>query len=438
MLASTAARALHEHLQGVAPSQLTPAELEDLVLVFGDEEYVTAGLALLERIDYGKLQGRRARKDRAHGAGREQRAGSVVGRLPRSLALAGPTSADTHRSGANDIEGRWGPVRCSETLRAMDFGVIAAGLGLWQSSNPEGHPYTETTGGMIAHLITGYPSGRLGGADLDRVHASLAKWEGVELYAAPPEEPLEGSAPRDYAIPRSPVKRVERRLGGRGRWVDAEGYGELQALSAEEIERELEADCDDTGAAEATLRIWWADWVLEVMRDRRAVLINFETWTSLRPTAQTIYAFLQATRVDKFDDTVGFYLAPQMCARLGLRGQLHRSARIVREALAAIRHVDARYGRRKFSIEGKHANTSLPMFRISVEGPSRPTPAAAGGKCRAFRPSVERNLTAQQRAERRVAAAQRRRSKAPPPAPKGLHYVKAAAARLRATPRAGP
>lgn len=444
MSARAAARQLHEHLQGLAPSALTPEELEDLAQVFAGGEpvddfyraFVAAGAALLEQIGYGRVADRRARSERRHGMRRAEELGPVVGRLPRALALVAPTSADTHRRGPNHVDGVYGPVCCSLTLRAMHLGIVAAGLGLWMSRNPDGHPYTATTGGALAHMIYGYPSLRLGGADLDRVHELLADWEAIELSAAAPEKMLDGSNPRDYAIPCSPVKRVERLLAGR--WVSSAEYGKLVDLSGEAIASALDADADQDAGQGAQLRIWWADWVLEAIREDHSVLINFATWTQLRPTAQTIYAYMQAKTVDEYDETVQFYLAAPMAARFGLRGRLHRSARVVREALAAIRQVDARYGVRKFSVKGTWQNTKYPMFRISRDGkPSSPA-ARTGPKTPAFRPSANRNLTAAQRAERRVAAAQRRRDGAPV-VEKGLRYVKDQAARLRnANGRAGP
>jgi hypothetical protein len=105
----------------------------------------------LARVGYGRPRGRRPRPDRAYGRRRAQRLDGLVGKFPRALAKRLPTSADTHRSGANDGHDIYGPVSCSQTLRSGHLGILAAAGGLWHSRNPGASPYAETTAGDLPH-----------------------------------------------------------------------------------------------------------------------------------------------------------------------------------------------------------------------------------------------------------------------------------------------
>ena len=124
--------------------------------------------------------------------------------------------------------------------------------------------------------------------------------------------------------------------------------------------------------------------------------VDFRVWAHLRPLGQRLYAWLQATHRDSYDDAIEFYLAAPLRYTLGLRGRQQRAAGSVRAALNQLYDADERYNRApKWSIRGRYANTNLPAFRI---GPHRrgsaPTERALErGKCPAERPASLRGLT---------------------------------------------
>jgi hypothetical protein len=128
---------LPARLAGLAPSALTAGERCELrEFLAGQGDRVDEALAILDRVGYGRLPGRRPRAQRAHGQKRTERIDGLVGKLPRALAKRLPVSADAHRDGRNDGYDIYGPVTCSQTLRAGHLGLLAAAGGLWHSRNP--------------------------------------------------------------------------------------------------------------------------------------------------------------------------------------------------------------------------------------------------------------------------------------------------------------
>lgn len=137
------------------------------------------------------------------------------------------------------------------------------------------------------------------------------------------------------AIPCSPVARVERRLPD-GRWVEQARY--LQALpeisDADALETaHADADPGDAHGRAMTVRIYLADWVREQIAHGEVVRVDFRVWAHLRPLGQRLYAWLQGTHRDSYDDAIEFYLAGPLRYTLGLRGRQHRAAASVRAAL---------------------------------------------------------------------------------------------------------
>jgi hypothetical protein len=388
---------LPERLGGLSPAALTVEERVELRELFSDQrEQLDEALEILERVGYGRPRGRRPRAERAYGQRRGGRLDGLVGKLPRALAKRLPTSADTHRSGSNDGHDVYGPVSCSRTLRAGHLGILAAAGGLWHSRNPAACPYAETTAGELAQLITGRR--RQGGKDIAEIHRLLAELEQVQ-FSASVNRPKDGSPPNlALAIPISPVERVERRLPD-GRWVDAHSYQDALAnLSNEDAITISQADADGAGAAgdAFTIRIYLADWVREQIAHGEVVRVDFRVWAHLRPLGQRLYAWLQGTHRDSYDDAIEFYLAAPLRYTLGLRGRQHRAAGSVRAALNQLYAADERYNLApKWSIRGRYANTNIPAFRISPHrrGSAPTARALERAKCPAERPASLRGLT---------------------------------------------
>src|SRR5450631_2530264 len=388
---------LPTRLGGLSPAALTDEERAELRELFSDQgEQLDQALEILERVGYGRPRGRRPRTERAYGQRRGKRLDGLVGKLPRALAKRLPTSADTHRSGSNDGQDIYGAVSCSRTLRSGHLGILAAAGGLWHSRNPAASLYAETTAGELAQLITGRR--RQGGKDIAEIHRLLAQLEEVQLSATV-HCPKDGSKPNlALAIPSPPVERVDRRLPD-GQWVDAHKYQEaLAKLSDEDALTTAQADADGAAAAGGafTIRIFLADWVREQIAHGEVVRVDFHVWAHLRPLAQRLYAWLQATHRDSYDDAIEFYLAAPLRYTLGLRGRRHRAVACVRAALNQLYAADQRYHRApKWSIRGHYANTNIPAFRISPHRRgSAPTEyALARRKCPAERPAALRGLT---------------------------------------------
>ena len=385
---------LPARLGGLSPAALTVEERGELRELFGEQsEQVDQALEILERVGYGRPRGRRPRSERAYGQRRGERLGGLVGKLPRALAKRLPTSADTHRHGRNDGRDIYGNVSCSQTLRSGHLGILAAAGGLWHSRNPAACTYAETTAGELAQLITGRR--RLGGRDIADIHRLLSELELLELSATV-NRPKDDSNPNlALAIPRTPIERVERRLPD-GRWVRARAYQDaLAELSDEHALTTAQADAD-AGSGALTIRIYLAGWVREQIAHGEVVRVEFRVWAHLRPVGQRLYAWLQGTHRDGYDDAIEFYLAAPLRYTLGLRGRQHRAAGSVRAALNQLYDADRRYDRApKWSIRGRYANTKLPAFRI---GPHRrgsaPTERALErAKCPAERPASLRGLT---------------------------------------------
>ena len=311
---------LPARLGGLSPAALSDQERAELRELFCEQrEQVDQALEILERVGYGRLRGRRPRSQRAYGQRRSERLERLVGKLPRALAKRLPTSADTHRHGRDDGRDIYGQLSCSETVRAGHVGVLAAAGGLWHSRNPSARAYAETSAGELGQLITGRR--RLGGKDIHEIYRLLAELEQLELSATlnPPKDG--GQANLALAIPRSPVDRVERRLPD-GRWVKQASYA--QALSELSDEHALQTAQADASAGEAegggTIRIYLAEWFREQIAHGELVHIDFRVWAHLRPLGQRLYAWLQATHRDSYDDAIEFYLAAPLRYTLGSKG----------------------------------------------------------------------------------------------------------------------
>jgi hypothetical protein len=388
---------LPARLGGLSPAALTDQERSELRELFCDQrEQLDQAFEILERVGYGRPRGRRPRPERAYGRRRGQRLDGLVGKLPRALAKRLPTSADTHRSGANDGHDIYGPVSCSQTLRSGHLGILAAAGGLWHSRNPGASPYAETTAGELAQLITGRR--RLGGKDISEIHRLLAELEQLKLTATV-NRPKDGSKPNAaLAIPASPVDRVERRLPD-GHWVEHAQYAKaLTALSDEEALMTAEADSGSSHADPdaTTIRIYLADWVRGEIAHGQVVRVDFRVWAHLRPVGQRLYAWLQATHRESYDDAIDFYLAAPLRYTLGLKGRQHRAAASVRAALNQLYTADQRYNHApKWSIRGRYATTNIPAFRISPHhrGSAPTERALERTKCPAERPAALRGLT---------------------------------------------
>ena len=394
---------LPARLDGLSPSSLADEERGELRELFsGQREHLDQALEVLERVGYGRPCGRRPRSDRANGQQRGERLDGLVGKLPRALAKRLPTSADTHRSGRNDGQDVYGSVSCSQTLRSGHLAILAAAGGLWHSRNPAAHPYCETTAGELAQLISGRR--RLGGKDVAEIHRLLADLERLELSATVNAPKDGGKVNIDLAIPGSPVERVQRRLPD-GRWVDARAYRDaLSGLSDEDVRGTAQDDADsaDAGGGALTIRVYLADWVREQIAHGEVVRVDFRVWAHVRPVGQRLYAWLQGTHRDSYDDAIEFYLAAPLRYTLGLRGRQHRAAASVRAALNQLYAADERYnGAPKWSIRGRYANTNLPAFRISPHrrGSAPTKRTMQRGKCPAERPAGLRGLTLRQARE---------------------------------------
>ena len=387
---------LPARLGGLSPAALSDQERDELRELF--REQVNQALEILERV------GVRAGCE-AVGLAQSVLTGSGAASVwmvwwasyPRALAKRLPTSPDTHRHARNDGQDIYGQLSCSETLRAGHVGVLAAAGGLWHSRNPGARAYAETTAGELAQLITGRR--RLGGKDVHESHRLLGELEQLELSATV-NAPKDGGKPNlALAIPRSPVDRVERRLPD-GRCVEQASY--VQALSELSDEHALWTADADASASEAagvgTMRIYLAEWFREQIAYGELVRVDFRVWAHLRPLGQRLYAWLQGTHRDSYDDAIEFYLAAPLRYTVGLKGRQHRAAASANQLYEA----DRRYHRApKWSIRGRYANTNIPAFRI---GPHRrasaPTERALKRtKCPAERPAALRGLTVREARE---------------------------------------
>jgi hypothetical protein len=394
---------LPARLGGLSPAVLSAEERADLRELFCEQsEQLDQALEILERVGYGRPQSRRSRAERAYGQRRSERLDGLVGKIPRALAKRLPTSADTHRHGRNDGRDMYGQISCSETLRAGHVGVLAAAGGLWHSRNPSAHPYAETTAGELVQLITGRR--RLGGKDVSEIHRLLSELEQLELSATV-NRPKHGAEPNlALAIPGSPVDHVERRLPD-GRWVEQASYGQaLSDLSDEDALRTAEDDAAprEVGGAGATIRIYLAEWFRDQIAHGEVVRVDFGVWAHLRPVGQRLYAWLQGTHRDSYDNAIDFFLGAPLRYTLGLHGRQYRAAASVRAALNQLYDADRRYNRaEKWSIRGRHANTNLPAFRIGPhQRASAPTERAlTRRKCPAERPAALRGLTVREARE---------------------------------------
>jgi hypothetical protein len=200
------------------------------------------------------------------------------------------------------------------------------------------------------------------------------------------------------AIPSGPVERVERWLPD-GRWVGETDYErEVGDLSNHRAPQTAQADAqpEQPRRTKPTIRIHLAEWFQRQIAQGEVARVDFCVWAHLRPLGQRLYAWLQGSHRDSYDQAIEFYLAAPLRYTLGLLGPQHRAAASVRCALSNLYNADRRYQRApKWSIRGRYANTNIPAFRI---GPHRrasaPTPRAFERvKCPAARPAQLRGLT---------------------------------------------
>jgi hypothetical protein len=246
-------------------------------------------------------------------------------------------------------------------------------------------------------LITGRR--RLGGKDIAHVHRLLGELVDLELTATVNPSKDGGQPSKELEIPSGPIERVERRLPD-GRWIAIDEHEDGLASS----------DTAEGGmsAGDGTIRIHLADWFRQRIADGSVARIDFRVFAHLRPVGQRLYALLQGSYRDSYDEAIEFYLAEPLRYTLGLRGRQHRAAQSVRTALNSLYDADHRYNRApKWSIRARFANTNIPAFRI---GPHRrgsaPTERAlTRGKCPAARPARLRGLTRRRGGEqlRRIA-----------------------------------
>jgi len=399
------AKLIAGHLAGLPPQDLTPAEHQWLADGYGPE-HTKAGLHVLAEIGYGPHLRREKRVGERcnHGIGRERRLTGVVGKLPRALALRLPTSADTHRTGRNDGQDRWGRVSCSRTLRPDHLGLLAAIGGLWTTRSDGEQEYLDTTAGELAQLLWGRT--RLGGRDLRTIHELLADFEALDLRAdvvdspgkkpkiGPNGEELLSGESYQHRIPSTPLSAVERRIGPN--WIPADEYAEALEDDNEtgaqgQLDVHIAEQLGEYGTA--TIRIRLADWVRYELthNNRRPVFIDLDVWAHLRTQGRRVYAFLQAAPRSDRDGSIYFYLATPTLFTLGLRGRRDRCAKSISDDLSAIVKADRRYERFR---RQTHANTTIPAFGVHArQRPSEPTELAKETRALPKRPRALRELT---------------------------------------------
>jgi hypothetical protein len=384
-----AARVIAGSLDGVAPHLLSTEERGQLDEIWG--ELGSRALTALEQVGYGAPAARRPRSERAHGLRRERRLRGVLGKLPRSLALRLPTTAETHRpaDARNDGRDRWGEMRCSRTLRADHLGVLAAVGGLWAARAADGETHVDCTAGELVQLLDG--GRRIGGKQIARVHQLLADLEQLQI-SGQVNQGKDGEASTAHEIPGAPLTSIQRRLGDR--WLAANDYLAASRAGADEDVLELHlsehAPCEGT----ATIRIHLAQWMIADLTHpkRRPVFIDFTVWAHLRPSARRLYAFVQGLGRDTYDGRIYFYLAAPTLYTLGITTKrLDRAGNAVSEDLTALWHADRRYHDGDGFRRHTHGQTRIPAFGCdAARQPSRPTDRAAVARAPARRPTALR------------------------------------------------
>ena len=379
-------------LQGLQPAALTPDELARLRETYGEPaggaELVDEALKVLVAVGYGKPRGRKPRQQRAHGVRREQRLRGVTGKTARAFALRAPFTADTHRAGRMDGVDVWGPVKCSHTLRSLHHALVAAAGGLWHKRSKDGQPFFDCTATELAALHNGRT--RQGGKEIAEVMGALADLAALKITATV-DHRGEGEPSAAHVIPGSPIAKVERRVPGTDRWVELAEYAE--ALDTSDVAAARSAIEADEDSSAGTLRVHLAPWVIEEITGRHGrgpVLVNFDVWAHLRPTARRVYVFAQGRNRSLRDRSkCDIYLAEELRFTLGLQGERHEAAAAFRHAMTALYHADQRYhsGFGAYTHPNGH-----PAFEWRPDGPSRPTHKCLVTKVPPRRPGVLRGL----------------------------------------------
>lgn len=330
-------------------------------------------LDLLHAVGYGQPLVKR-RQDRNHGSRLQDRLDGVVGLLPRALALRYPTTDDRRASGPLEGVDVYGGVQVNHTPRDGHLGLIAATVGLWRQRNTN-EPWVDLTRGELAYLLRAGRriTRRAGGGDVEWIDALLSDLASEQL-TADVRRGRSGEASKAHAIPSAPIVRVQAKIDGH--FLDWEAYRELADHQS------MAGRCGQ----HSTLRLHLAPWVVAEIThpERRPVYINMATWRGLSGTGRRLYAYLQASTVDRIDGHPGiyFYLAPALRFTLGLRGgRADKAALIVRHQLTELYHRDERYhhqttrdpsGFRQVT----HTGTKLPGFLMRVQRSQQSRPRA--------------------------------------------------------------
>jgi hypothetical protein len=276
---------LAHQLGGADPGTIGGEERDELAAYYDiDRGELDRLLELLDRVGCGKRRPPKPRRRRDHGRRLEDRCGGLVGRLPRSLALRMPTTADTRRSGPVEGEDVWGRVRSSHTLRAAHLALVAAVCGLARMPGRRHGDQVLCTAGELAFLLQG--KRRRCGPDLAWIYQLLADHDQLELEANVRSNRAGDLPSNAHRIPTAPIVTVRRQLDG-----------DLLALA----EYALRIGPDGRGSGrtgqEATIAITLAPWVWRALEDedRRPVLIDFTVWSHLVPIGKRLYPLLQGS-----------------------------------------------------------------------------------------------------------------------------------------------
>jgi hypothetical protein len=220
-----------------------------------------------------------------------------------------------------------------------------------------------------------------------------------------------------HVISCSPVLEVERRSPGGGRWAPLADAANLDSADVA-IARLARADDE---SATGTLRIRLAPWFIEEIVGRHGrwpVLLSFDVWAHLRPTARRFYAFAQGkSRSFRDPSKCAIYLADEVRFTLGLHGDRHEAAAAVRNALTVLNHADQRYAG---GLRRLHPPQRSPRVRVAPGRSIPPHPYGARLEAPAAPPRRRPRTAEPDRALGAAGRPQRGRRRArPPPPPRG-------------------